>query len=170
TGKVYDETTQKPIEFVAVGNHQSDTETDSQGQFELMVQENEGTLQFVGAGYASKTVSFSFNGNDFLDLGIVYLDAESLDELVIIAKGVIDVAEDRKTPIAVSTIRREEIEEKTGSRDVTAAMLNTPSVYVTSESYGFGDTSMYTRGFDQSNTAFLLNGQPINGMEDGNMY
>src|SRR5690606_6343902 len=26
------------------------------------------------------------------------------------------------------------------------------------------------RGFDQSNTAFLLNGQPINGMEDGNMY
>jgi len=26
------------------------------------------------------------------------------------------------------------------------------------------------RGFDQSNTAFLLNGQPINGMEDGKIY
>jgi hypothetical protein len=26
------------------------------------------------------------------------------------------------------------------------------------------------RGFDQTNTAFMLNGQPINGMEDGKMY
>ncbi|MEJ6791292.1 MAG: hypothetical protein QNK89_00740 [Lacinutrix sp.] len=26
------------------------------------------------------------------------------------------------------------------------------------------------RGFDQTNTAYLLNGQPINGMEDGRMY
>src|SRR5690606_15361138 len=29
---------------------------------------------------------------------------------------------------------------------------------------------VYVRGFDQTNTAFLLNGQPINGMEDGQMY
>lgn len=170
TGKVYDQSTKQPIEFVAVGNHEADTETNSQGQFELILQEKEGVLNFAGAGYASKQVDFSFEQTEFLDLGIIYLDTEALEELVIIARGVIDVAEDRKTPIAVSTIRREEIEEKTGSRDVTAAMVNTPSVYVTSESSGFGDTSMYTRGFDQSNTAFLLNGQPINGMEDGNMY
>ena len=26
------------------------------------------------------------------------------------------------------------------------------------------------RGFDQSNTAFLLNGQPINGMDNGSLY
>src|SRR5690606_32319151 len=102
--------------------------------------------------------------------GIIYIDTEALVELVIIARDVIDVAEDRKTPIAVSLIRREEIEENTRNIDVTAAIVHTLSVYVTSESSGFGDTSMYTRGFDQSNTAFLLNGQPINGMEDGNMY
>lgn len=29
---------------------------------------------------------------------------------------------------------------------------------------------MFVRGFDQTNTAFLLNGEPINGMEDGKMY
>src|SRR5690554_1325976 len=170
TGKVYDLSTRNPIEFVAVGNQLSDTETNTQGQFELVVQENSGTLHFMAAGYANKSVRFNFNESSVLDLGIIYLDGESLDELVIIAKGVIDVAEDRRTPIAVSTIKREEIEERTGGRDITAAMLNTPSVYVTSESSGFGDTQMFTRGFDQSNTAFLLNGQPINGMEDGNMY
>ena len=170
TGKVYDLSTRNPIEFVAVGNQLSDAETNAQGQFELVVQENSGTLHFMATGYANKSVRFNFNESSVLDLGIIYLDGESLDELVIIAKGVIDVAEDRRTPIAVSTIKREEIEERTGGRDITAAMLNTPSVYVTSESSGFGDTQMFTRGFDQSNTAFLLNGQPINGMEDGNMY
>src|SRR5690606_37563655 len=45
-----------------------------------------------------------------------------------------------------------------------------PSVYVANQAGGFGDSEMFLRGFDQSNTAFLLNGQPINGMEDGNMY
>lgn len=140
TGKVYDLSTRNPIEFVAVGNQLSDTETNAQGQFELVVQENSGTLHFMATGYANKSVRFNFNESSVLDLGIIYLDGESLDELVIIAKGVIDVAEDRRTPIAVSTIKREEIEERTGGRDITAAMLNTPSVYVTSESSGFGDT------------------------------
>ena len=49
-------------------------------------------------------------------------------------------------------------------------LVNTPSVYVSGQSGGFGDTDMRVRGFEQDNTAFLLNGQPINGMEDGKMY
>ncbi len=172
TGTVYEQSTQKPIEYAVVGNFTADTETNAQGQFELIVQENQGSITILAMGYLDKKINYSFDNNQTLDLGVIYLeeDSESLNELVIIAKGVIDVAEGRKTPIAVSTIKKEEIEKKIGSRDITAAMVNTPSIYVTSESSGFGDTQMYTRGFDQSNTAFLLNGQPINGMEDGNMY
>src|SRR5690606_21843052 len=59
---------------------------------------------------------------------------------------------------------------KSGSQDFPEVMKNTPSVYVASQAGGFGDSKVYVRGFDQTNTAFLLNGQPINGMEDGNMY
>ncbi len=94
-----------------------------------------------------------------------------LSETVIVGKGVIDLEENRKTPVAVSTITKQEIQDKAvGNVEFPEIMKNTPSVYVANQAGGFGDSEMFLRGFDQSNTAFLLNGQPINGMEDGNMY
>ena len=94
-----------------------------------------------------------------------------LSETVIVAKGIIDLEEDRKTPVASSTIMRQEIQDKAvGNVEFPEAMKNTPSVYVANQAGGFGDSEMFLRGFDQTNTAFLLNGQPINGMEDGKMY
>jgi outer membrane receptor for ferrienterochelin and colicin len=80
-----------------------------------------------------------------------------------------DLAKDRKTPIAVSNITTSEIERKGGSFDLIEVMRSTPSVQINRGS-GFGDGKMYLRGFDQTNTAFLINGQPINGVEDGKMY
>ncbi|WP_282635594.1 TonB-dependent receptor [Sphingobacterium thalpophilum] len=94
----------------------------------------------------------------------------NLDEVVIVGHGVIDIAAGRKTPIAVSTIHKRDLEEKVGAQDITSALANTPSVYITGQAKGFGESSMTTRGFDQSNTAFLLNGQPINGMDNGSVY
>lgn len=94
-----------------------------------------------------------------------------LSETVIVGRGVIDLEEDRKTPVAVSTILKQEIQDKgVGNVEFPEVMKNIPSVYVANQAGGFGDSQMFVRGFDQSNTAFLLNGQPINGMEDGNMY
>lgn len=146
--------------------------TNEDGSFSVSTELVQGQIELSTLGYDSKTISFNFETTNELHLGTIYLNenTESLDEIVVMARGVIDVAEGRRTPIAVSTIKGVDIEEKVGTRDITATMVNTPSIYVTSESSGFGDTQMYTRGFDQSNTAFLLNGQPINGMEDGNMY
>ena len=146
--------------------------TNQNGSFTITTNLTQGEIEVSSMGYVSKTINFNFDTATELNLGTIYLNesAESLNEIVVMARGVIDVAEGRRTPIAVSTIKGADIEEKIGSRDITGVMVNTPSVYVTSESSGFGDTQMYTRGFDQSNTAFLLNGQPINGMEDGNMY
>ena len=49
-------------------------------------------------------------------------------------------------------------------------LVNTPSVYVAGQAGGYGDSRIAVRGFEQDNTAYMLNGQPINGMEDGKMY
>src|SRR5690606_39385281 len=57
-----------------------------------------------------------------------------------------------------------------GNVEFPEILKNTPSVYVSNQSGGFGESQMFVRGFDQTNTAFLLNGQPINGMEDGKIY
>ena len=35
---------------------------------------------------------------------------------------------------------------------------------------GYGSSRMFVRGFEDDNTAFLINGQPINSQEDGRMY
>ena len=97
-------------------------------------------------------------------------NVKELQEVVVVGRGVIDLAKERKTPIAVSTVKAAEIQAKVGTADVTQALVNTPSVYVAGQSGGFGDSRISVRGFQQDNTAFLLNGQPINGMEDGKMY
>jgi iron complex outermembrane recepter protein len=102
---------------------------------------------------------------------VLRADSNTLSEVVIVGAGVIDLAEGRKTPVAVSTIKGEEIQLKSsGNREFTEVLKNTPSVYVASQNGGFGDSAIFLRGFDDSNTAFLLNGQPINSVEDGRMF
>ncbi|WP_314061101.1 TonB-dependent receptor [Empedobacter brevis] len=95
----------------------------------------------------------------------------SLNETLIIGKGVIDVSENRKTPVASTVITREQILDKgVGNVEFPELLKNSPSIYIADQASGFGDAKMYMRGFDQSNTAFLLNGQPINGMDNGSLY
>lgn len=143
------------------------TSTDFDGNFTLTTTKNSGVITISFVGYGS--VSLSFNGDTNLGSIKLYSD-NTLDEVVIVGTGIVDLAEDRKTPIAVSTIKAKEIQQKIGTNDVTATLVNTPSVYVAGQAGGFGDSRIAVRGFGQDNTAFLLNGQPINGMEDGLMY
>ncbi|MBJ7882257.1 TonB-dependent receptor [Gelidibacter salicanalis] len=143
------------------------TTTNFDGEFTLTTQASSGSLVISYVGFGSKTITFT--GSQ--DLGTINLLTDnSLDEIVIVGSGLIDLADDRRTPIAVSTVRASEIQAKVGTSDVTATLVNTPSVYVAGQSSGFGDSRISVRGFEQDNTAFLLNGQPINGMEDGKMY
>lgn len=145
--------------------------TDFDGKFSISATTNSGELVISYLGYISKTVKFTVS-NGMASLGNVALESDDnqLDEIIVVGKGLVDLAKDRKTPIAVSTIKAAEIQAKVGNADVTQAFVNTPSVYVAGQAGGFGDSRISVRGFQQDNTAFLLNGQPINGMEDGKMY
>ncbi|WP_299106311.1 carboxypeptidase-like regulatory domain-containing protein [uncultured Tenacibaculum sp.] len=141
--------------------------SDFDGKFMLNVNAKSGTLVVSFVGYKSKEVAFtSANAN----VGTIQLEVSNLlDEIVVTGGGVIDLAEDRKTPIAVSTVTAAEIQSKSGAWDLPEVLKSTPSVQ-NIKAGGFGDGRMFLRGFDQTNTAFLLNGQPINSMEDGRMF
>lgn len=170
TGKVTDGSNPIVGATVSVRGAGGGTSTDDAGNFNLSTNAEAGELVIRILGFSQRTVPFSTESN----LGTLVLtasDSQSLEEVVVVGRGIIDIAEDRKTPIAVSTVSRAEILNKgVGNVEFPEIMKNTPSVFVTNQAGGFGDGQNFVRGFDQSNTAYLLNGQPINGMEDGNMY
>ncbi len=170
TGTVLDGDTNSPLPgaTVMVKGTTNGTSSDFDGNFTINVSSANGTLVVSYIGFDSKQISFTASGN----IGSIVLEpnAEELEGVVVVGRGIIDLASDRQTPIAVSSIPVEIIQEKIGTQDITMTMVNTPSVYVSGQAGGYGDSDIRVRGFEQDNTAFLLNGQPINGMEDGKMY
>ena len=107
-------------------------------------------------------------------LSIYSQDEAALDSIalaeVVVSSGVIDVAKERETPIAVSTITAREVQLKVGNMEFPEIMNKTPGVYATKQGGGYGDSRISLRGFDQRNTSFLINGQPVNDMENGWVY
>lgn len=169
TGQVIDSDLNAPLPGANVieKGTSNGVSTDFDGNFTLTTNATSGEIEISYVGYG--TVTLSFNGDT--NVGSVTLNPDnSLEEIVIVGTGIIDLADDRKTPIAVSTIKASEIQKKIGTQDITMTLVNTPSVYVAGQAGGFGDSRISVRGFGQDNTAFLLNGQPINSMEDGRMF
>lgn len=169
SGVVFDNELSEPLPGVniSIQGTTEGTATDMDGKFSFSTTKESGVLIITFVGYNAQKVPFKGSKN----LGRIELtpNTETLGDVVVFG-GVIDVADDRKTPVAVSTIRAKEIQDKVGNQEFPQVLKNTPSIYVNGQAGGYGDGAVYVRGFDQTNTAFLLNGQPINGMEDGNLY
>ncbi len=91
-------------------------------------------------------------------------------EEVVVSSRVIDVAKERVTPVAVTTVSAKDISLKVGNLEFPEIMNTTPGVYATKQGGGYGDSRISLRGFDQRNTSFLINGQPVNDMENGWVY
>ena len=159
TGTVLDEESGGPLpgaNIVEKGTTNG-TITSDEGTFELNTTSQSGEIVISFLGYKAQTIAF--NLASATGIGVV-----------VTGYGVIDVAKDRETPVAVSTIKLPEIIAKTGNQEFPDIMKNTPSVYVGSQAGGYGDSRVNIRGFDQVNLALLFNGQPVNGMEDGKVY
>jgi hypothetical protein len=118
-------------------------------------------------GYLSKSFDVNLTGAE-VDLGVIELNSSAIGikEINIIA----NIAVDRKTPVAVSSISTQDIIREGGSLEVPELLNQTPSVYATKQGGGFGDSEIHLRGFDQRNIAIMVNGVPVNDMENGWVY
>ena len=125
-------------------------------------------LAFIAGALLTVNSAFAQEAKNLEALDSLF-NSETLDE-VVVTSGVIDIAKVRETPIAVSTISPSEITLKTGNLEFPEIMNNTPGVYATKQGGGYGDSRLSLRGFDQRNTSFLINGQPVNDMENGWVY
>ncbi|MDZ7386501.1 MAG: TonB-dependent receptor, partial [candidate division KSB1 bacterium] len=81
-----------------------------------------------------------------------------------------DRAKIRETPVAFTDVRKEEMEARLGSQDIPLVLNTTPSVYATMQGGGAGDARVNVRGFNQRNVAIMINGVPVNDMENAWLY
>ncbi len=166
TGVILDETgLPLPGASVIVKGTSDGDSTNFDGKFSIETNENEGKIIISFIGYLDREVTFSKVG----DLGKLKLavDQNQLDEVVIMANS---IAIDRKTPVAVSTLKAAEIERKLGTQEFPEILKSTPGVYATRRGGGFGDGELRMRGFASENIGVLINGVPVNDMENGRVF
>jgi len=166
TGNVVDETNQPlPGATVVLQGTQSGASSDFDGNFTFETSASNGTVLVSFVGYETKSLTFTGS----TDFGTIALkpSAEALDEIVITQ---VSFAIDRKTPVAVSTIKASVIENKLGTQEFPEILKSTPGVYATKSGGGFGDGRLNLRGFNSENVAVMINGVPVNDMENGRVY
>jgi len=170
SGKIVGSGSGQPIPSVNIRIAGSDkgTATDNFGYFILRAQCSSQTLVFSSIGYLTDSLSIFLKGEESVDLGVIALRKASigLEEISIIAPE----AQDRRTPVSVSSIRSEAIEQRLGDQPLPVIMNSAPGVYATRTGGGSGDASVNIRGFKQENVALLLNGIPIGSVENGLVY
>ena len=163
-GYVRDAETDEPLVGVSVQieGTLSGTQTGLNGEYSLQVESNK-TLIFSYVGYETRLIEAS--DATVADVKLKSTTIELKDVTV-----TSQVAIQRKTPVAVSNISFETIEEKLGNAEFPEVLKSTPGVYATKSGGGYGDSKINMRGFKSENIAVMVNGVPVNDMEWGGVY
>jgi len=171
TGKVIDADTKEPLigASVAVKGTSKATSTGLDGSFKFNVDPADGSVLVISyVGYITKEVPIPASGN--LGEIAVKTSANTMKEVVIND----DVAIDRKTPVAVSSINAQFIEENVGTQDIPELLKGIPGVMATAQGGGYGDSRISIRGFSSAsgkgNVAQTINGIPVNDPETGALF
>ncbi|MNK01780.1 Vitamin B12 transporter BtuB [compost metagenome] len=168
-GKVIDSLTKEtlPGAVVTLKGAGMSTSTNSDGSFSIKKQDGANVLVISYIGYNRREVAIPAGKTD---LGFITLTSSSstMDEVMIIAN---NIAIDRKTPVALSIVNSERIAEKGGQQEFPELLKSVPGVYATKGSGGgFGDSRINMRGFQSANIAVMINGIPVNDMEDSRVF
>ncbi|MBB6499439.1 TonB-dependent receptor [Pedobacter cryoconitis] len=168
SGKIVDSLTNESLPGASIGfkGTRNFTSTSLDGSFSLQKQDGSKVLIVSFIGYNSREIILKEGKTNLGNIKIVP-NSSLMSEVAIIGS---NVAIDRKTPVAVSTINAQQIEEKGSSQEFPELLNSTPGVQATKQGGGFGDSRISIRGFSTANLAIMVNGIPINDMENGSVY
>lgn len=143
------------------------TKSDIDGKYALQVDANKvHQLTITCIGFDTMVLDVKV-GSSATTFDVVMPKYEKvMDEVVVKA----DVAKTRETPIAFSKLTAKQLSEDLGTRDLPMVLNSTPGAYATEQGGGAGDARVSIRGFDQRNIAVLVDGVPVNDMENGQVY
>ncbi len=140
------------------------TVTGLNGEYTLNLEPGEYEIEVSYIGFINQKKNITLGEkNLFLNFE---LKTVTLEEVEVVA----DLARTRETPVAFSNISPAKIEEQLASQDIPLILNSTPGVYATQSGGGDGDARINIRGFNQRNVAVMLDGIPVNDMENGWVY
>lgn len=166
TGRLISKTTAEPIEYANIMVEFSDigTASASNGEFQIRCPSLPAVLVISHIGY--KTLKIKV---DQSSVGTIYLIPKVLkgEEVYVSATR----ATKGETPVAFSTLTKEEIETRYSVEDVPMVLSLEPGVYAYSESgNGTGYSYISIRGFDQSRISVMIDNVPLNDNESHQVY
>ncbi len=138
--------------------------TNIDGQYHIDLENGSYTLTISYVGYITQTKDVVINNNSVV-LN-VELKTITLGEVEVVG----DLARSRETPVAFSTISPIQLEEQLAAQEIPMILNSTPGVYATQQGGGDGDARINIRGFSQRNVAVMIDGLPVNDMENGWVY
>ncbi len=139
------------------------SEFDGSYSLDLPRGEHEITFSYVGYQTVIRNVSMK---SDPIELDLKMNSGEILTQVNVTA----DIAIERKTPVAFSNIPTLKLQEELAAQDIPMILNSTPGAYATASGGGDGDARITIRGFNQRNVAVMLDGIPVNDMENGWVY
>jgi hypothetical protein len=166
-GKVTDALTGEGLKGAVVSSRAVSAISGNDGSFTLTLVGGNHVLIASLDGFSSDTLSVL--GDRSLIPNILFR-LENLSTDVQAVQITASLAKDRKTPIAYSNLNGKTISEQLGSADMPMLLNATPGVYATQQGGGAGDARITIRGFNQRNIAVMIDGIPVNDMENGEVY
>ncbi len=166
SGAVKDENSGEPLigAIVVADSGKTVSTVDVDGNYKMTLPNGKHSLQVRFTGYSQVPTVIVVAGKPLnVDLNC---SSSLLKEVEIVA----DVAIDRRTPVAVSNIGEIKIREEGAGRDITMLLNSTPGAYATEQGGGAGDSRVNVRGADQRNVGVMVDGVPMNDMENGQVY
>ena len=163
-GVVEDALTGDPLIGAYVKSGNAVVATDYDGVFSMAVPKGEALIEVSYIGYEGQSRQVKCEG---ADTSVRFrMETLIMKEAVVSA----DVVISRKTPVAFTNVLPAQIQEELAGRDLPLVLNTTPGVYATQQGGGDGDARVTIRGFDQTNLAVMVDGVPMNDMENGWVY
>ncbi len=165
SGTITDEETDEPIIGASLLTGDNGVVTDFDGKYSIKLTNGDYKISVSYVGYDDQIVDVSINGSD-QTLDIKLSSGVFLEEITVVA----DIARERETPVAFSNIPTKKLDEELAAQDLPMILNSTPGAYATQSGGGDGDARITIRGFNQRNVAVMLDGIPVNDMENGWVY
>jgi len=164
SGILTDEITGDVLIGATISTSVNGTTSNLDGSYTMDLPSGEFEISFSYVGYDTKTFNITVSQDQKLDVALN--SGAILQEVVVTA----DIAIERETPVAFSNIPTIKIQEELAAQDIPMLLNSTPGAYATETGGGDGDARITIRGFNQRNIAVMLDGIPVNDMENGRVF